>query len=73
MNQRKRLIDPKQEISIRRQCELLGVSRSTIYYKGVGESLENLRLMTAMDRLFTEEPTLGIDCKKPVDMYHRAA
>ncbi|TVQ00241.1 MAG: IS3 family transposase [Balneolaceae bacterium] len=60
MSQRKTLIDPTQEISIRRQCELLGVPRSTIYYKGVGESLENLRLMTAMDRLFTEDPTLGV-------------
>jgi len=36
------------------------VARSTVYYKGVGESGENLRLMAAMDRLFTDDPTLGV-------------
>jgi len=60
VSQRKSLIDPSLKLSIRRQCELLGVPRITIYYKGVGESRENLRLMTAMDRLFTEDPTLGV-------------
>ena len=60
MNQRRRLVDPSQPLSVRRQCELLGVARSTVYYKGVGESKENLRLMAAMDRLFTDDPTLGV-------------
>ena len=31
------------EISVRRQCELLGVNRSGLYYQPVGESEENLR------------------------------
>ena len=32
-------------ISVRRQCELLGVNRSSVYYTPLGESEENLRLM----------------------------
>lgn len=60
MNERKRLVDPAQPLSVRRQCELLGVARSTVYYKGVGESEQNLRLMASMDRLFTGDPTLGV-------------
>ena len=28
--------------------------------QGCGESVENLRLMAAMDRLFTDDPTLGV-------------
>ena len=60
MSERKRLVDPSHALSTRRQCELLGVARSSVYYKGVGESKENLRLMAAMDRLFTEDPTLGV-------------
>src|ERR1035438_9962170 len=31
-----------REISVRRQCELLGVNRSGLYYEPVGESEENL-------------------------------
>jgi len=60
VNERKTFVDPSQALSIRRQCELLDVPPSTVYYKGVGESRENLRLMTAMDRLFTKDPTLGV-------------
>ena len=60
MNERRTLVDSSHPLSMRRQCELLSVSRSTVYYKGVGESKENLRLMATMDRLFTEDPTLGV-------------
>ena len=37
------------EISVRRQCELLGVNRSGLYYEPVGESEENLALMRLLD------------------------
>ena len=58
MNERRTLLDSSHPLSMRRQCELLSVSRSTVYYKGVDESEENLRLMETIDRLFTEDPTL---------------
>lgn len=60
MNQRKALVDPDHPLSIRQQAELLTVSRSSLYYKPVGESPQNLRLMQRMDRLITDDPTLGV-------------
>ena len=47
------------EISVRRQCELLGVSRSGLYYEPVGESEENLRLMRLLDEQYTRTPFYG--------------
>jgi putative transposase len=46
--------------SIRRQCELLGVSRSNLYYREVGESEENLLMMRQMDEEFLDHPTHGV-------------
>jgi putative transposase len=46
-------------VSVRRQCELLGLSRSSLYYQGVPESAENLRLMRLLDREYTAHPFLG--------------
>lgn len=47
------------EISVRRQCELLGISRAGVYYKPVGESEENLRLMRLLDEQYTRTPFYG--------------
>jgi len=60
MNELKALVEPAHQLSVRRQSDLLAVSRSSLYYKPVGESPENLKLMERMDRLFTEDPTLGV-------------
>jgi putative transposase len=49
----------KPEISVRRQCELLGVNRSGLYYEPVGESEENLRLMWLLDEQYTRTPFYG--------------
>ena len=46
------------EISVRRQCDLLGVNRSGLYYQPVGESEENLRLMRLIDEEYTQHPFL---------------
>jgi putative transposase len=46
-------------LSIRRQCQLLGVSRASLYYRPAGESKENLRLMRVMDKQFTRLPFYG--------------
>jgi putative transposase len=37
------------ELSVRHQCELLGLNRSTFYYEPTGASLEDLRLMRLID------------------------
>ena len=47
------------EISLRRQCELLGVNRSGLYYEPVGESEENLLLMRWLDEQYTRTPFYG--------------
>jgi putative transposase len=47
------------EISVRRQCELLGANRSGLYYEPVGESEENLTLMRLLDQQYTRTPFYG--------------
>ncbi|HSD97515.1 MAG TPA: IS3 family transposase [Sulfuricaulis sp.] len=57
---RRPLVDPGHgHISIRRQCELLGVSRASLYYEPVGESEENLALMRLIDEQYTRTPFYG--------------
>jgi len=54
------LVEPENlEISIRRQCDLLGLPRSSYYYKGVGESEENLELMRKIDEQYLKTPFYG--------------
>jgi putative transposase len=48
-------------LSIETQCNLLGVSRASIYYEPRGESAENLALMMAMDKLYTAHPYFGVE------------
>jgi hypothetical protein len=44
---------------VRRQCELLGLSRASWYYEPVPESPENLRLMRLIDQEYTAHPFYG--------------
>lgn len=44
---------------MRRQCDLLGVNRSSLYYEAVGESEENRRVMRLMDEEYTRHPFFG--------------
>ena len=53
-------MDPQHQVlSIRRQCELLGLSRSSYYYEPASESEENLELMRRIDELYIERPFFG--------------
>lgn len=47
-------------LSIRKQCEVLNVSRSQIYYKPTGEKKENLEIMQLMDSHNIEHPDEGV-------------
>lgn len=47
------------KISIRRQCELLDLSRSALYYEPVPVSAEELQLMNRIDEIFTKWPFMG--------------
>jgi putative transposase len=51
---------PGTILSIRRQCELLSLTRSSLYYAGQPESPENLRIMEAIDRQYLKTPFYGI-------------
>jgi len=44
---------------VRRQCELLGLSRASLYYEPAPETEENLRLMRLIDQEYTAHPFLG--------------
>lgn len=60
MSERVKLADNSDALSLRQQASLLSIHRSSLYYKPVGESEENLRLMHKMDELFLSDPTLGV-------------
>jgi putative transposase len=47
------------ELSVRRQCELLGLNRSSFYYEPTGATPEDLRLMRLIDELYTDCPFYG--------------
>jgi putative transposase len=46
-------------LSIARQCELVGLARSTRYYEPAGESVENLELMREIDEWYLKKPFYG--------------
>ena len=48
------------QLSVVRQCRLLKVVRSSLYYEKAGESAINRTLMQEIDRAFTEWPFLGV-------------
>lgn len=54
------MIDPEhQELSIRTQCELIGLSRSSYYRKYTSDTEENLELMRLIDEEYTRHPFYG--------------
>lgn len=46
-------------VSVRRQCELLRVSRSGLYYEALAESAEDLELMRQIDEMHLRSPFYG--------------
>ena len=46
-------------LSLRWQCELLGINRASPYYQAVGEGAENLELMRLIDEQYTHCPFYG--------------
>lgn len=54
------MIEPDHpSLSIRRQCELLSLPRSSYYFQPQTESPRNLELMKLMDRIHLERPFFG--------------
>lgn len=53
------MVSPDKRLSIQRQCALLGLSRSSFYYKPCIRSHEDLKTMRLMDEMYLEDPTRG--------------
>ena len=47
------------ELSVRRQCELLGLNRSSLYYEESEETAYNREVMAEIDKQYTETPFYG--------------
>ena len=57
LEQKRSAIEPDHDrIPIYRQCELLGLSRSSLYYRPCRDSEYNERLMRLLDEQFMETP-----------------
>jgi putative transposase len=52
-------VEPNPDYSIRRQCRLAGIPRSSYNYQPVPESEENLRLMRLIDEQYLKHPEFG--------------
>jgi len=57
---KKELVDQNDtEFSIVQQCKMLDINRSSLYYKPVSVSEEDLTTMRVMDEMYLEDPTRG--------------
>ena len=53
------MVSKDHKLSMRRQCALLTLTRSNLYYEPKGESAENLRFMAIIDKQFLDTPWYG--------------
>lgn len=54
------MIEPKHpKLGVTRQCRLLGLARSTAYYRPAEPSAHDLELMRQIDELYTQRPFYG--------------
>ena len=54
------MVNRGEGLSVRCQCNLVSVSRGSFYYKPLGETRENLRIMRLMDEHYLNHPTEGV-------------
>jgi putative transposase len=53
------MVSGDHDLSVRRQCRLLSLARSNLYYQSKGESAGNLWFMGIIDKQFLETPWYG--------------
>src|SRR3974377_2538083 len=59
-HRKRMLIDMKHpRLSVLRQCDLIGLSRSSLYYRAQGEDAYNQQLMSLLDRKYTAQAFSG--------------
>jgi putative transposase len=49
-----------RSVSVARQCDLLGLARSTLYYAPVADDPEDLEIMRLLDEQYTRTPFYGV-------------
>lgn len=60
LSNKKSLVDPKlQMLPKTRQCELLKINRSVVYYKAKVMSQYNLSILNRIDEIYTDNPDYG--------------
>jgi putative transposase len=55
LNTKRQLINASDEQSLVKQCEIIRLNRSSLYYKPVAYSNEELRIMRELDLIYTTE------------------
>ena len=61
LDQKRAVIDPSDpDLSIRQQCAVIGLARSSWYYEPHAESAENLHLMRWLDEHYLHTPFYGV-------------
>ena len=61
LEQRRRWISPQHpRLSVRRQCQLLGLAPASYYYQAEPESPENVHYMRLLDQEYTDHPFYGV-------------
>jgi putative transposase len=53
-------VDTADELSVRLQCQLLGLDRSGLYYAPVMPDAEEVRICHRLDQLYTDHPFYGV-------------
>jgi len=70
LKQKRRAIEPGyKEIPVYRQCELLSLNRSSLYYTPCRDTQHNEQLMKLIDKQYIQTPFYGID--KMTEWLHR--
>jgi putative transposase len=59
LNERKLMVENRADLSQEKQCKLLTIHRSGLYYNSLGESEENLKIMRLLDEQYFETPFYG--------------
>jgi len=60
--ERRTMIDTKLDISLNKQCKLLQISKSTLYYTPVKPfaSPENIDILNAINNIYSDFPSYGV-------------
>lgn len=61
MTEKRAMVEPNHsELSVKKQCELLELARSSYYYKPAQESELNLQIMRLIDEHYMSNPSWGV-------------